>query len=845
MVSIRHAIQDANTPRMPIRVIFEDDNCRVASFTFNAIPDTGASKTILSHDLILKHGIPVNTGHSVQLFACNNNEMKCNGMANVKLEFKNVATPVEAIVTSDIKDDILISCQDLIRMNVIPKTFMQLQHCRACKTSNDSELDHSLQSLIQDYNDVFEPAEQGLKPMKGPPMHIHLKKDAAIKPIKILTSRRTPIHLEEAAEKEINSLVDQGILKKVDHPTSWCSPAMFVVKPDGKSLRLVTDFRVLNKYVERPIHPFPSASDIVSAIPAGTKYFVKFDALKGYFQIPLDEESMDLTAFMVPGKGRYVYKRAPMGLCSSGDEYCARGDAAFQDIPGVKKIVDDILIFGEDLKTVTERTRLILTRCRENSITLSKKKVEFGQEVKFAGFLVSAKGVKPDPDKMKAIRDFPKPKTITDLRSFLGLANQLGQFVPDLAHASRDIRSLLKKDVSWIWLPEHEESFKLTKEVLLKNTILEHYDKNRPVELMTDASRLYGLGYALIQRNDEGHIRLIQCGSRALTDTETRYATIELELLAIVWAIRKCHFFLASRLFTVITDHKPLVGIFKKNINDSIDNQRIQRFIEKIAGYTFEVTWTPGKQMCIADALSRAPVFQPKEAEIISRVMTRSASDPQLTKIIEEAVNDKGYQKVVQAFTENIQPKNLSNEHPAKPYTAIWDILALDDSGLLLFGDRIVIPSGSRQKILDLLHLSHSGICKTRERAKQLYFWPGISNDIKNMIESCDQCQLVRPSLPKDKLVETKASSPMEALSADLFQAVGKQYLVMVDRYSGFPWVSELRRLDTNAVTSIMINWFQDWGLPRRIRTDGGPQFRLEFEQFCNSMGIIHELSSP
>ena len=221
-------------------------------------------------------------------------------------------------------------------------------------------------------------------------------------------------------------------------------------------------------------------------------------------------------------------------------------------------------------------------------------------------------------------------------------------------------------------------------------------------------------------------------------------------------------------------------------------------------------------------------------------------TDPSLEKIVKEAFEDEEYQTIVKAFLGRKQVTDLPEDHPARRDAAVWDNIALDDSNnLLLYSNRIIVPAGYRKTLLELLHLSHSGITKTRELAKHLYYWPGITTDIKKMVESCSECQRSKPSLPRDANIHTTASTAMESVSADLFQAAGKHYLVMVDRYSGFPFVSKLKRLDTHTVVAKMTEWFQDWGIPRSMRTDGGPQFRQEFSQFCRRMGILQETSSP
>ena len=377
---------------------------------------------------------------------------------------------------------------------------------------------------------------------------------------------------------------------------------------------MVTDFTGLNKYVKRPIHPFPSVDVIKNRIPASAKVFCKLDATKGYWQIDLDEGSRDLTTFITP-YGRFRYCRAPIGLSSSSDEFCRRTDEAINGVGNVMKIVDDMISWAPDLDSLEPIIERILTSCEAAGIQLSPDKMVIGEEVSFAGLIISSQGIKPDPKKLKAISEFPSPTNITELRSFLGLVNQLIQFTPNLAVNCAPLRTLLKKNVPYEWTAEHEKAFLEAKSAISRPCLLNHYDTRRNTFILTDASKLNGLGYALFQ--EEGNEKfLIQCGSCSLSDVEKRYAPIELEAMAVAWAIKKCYLYLLGSEFTVITDHTPLKSIFEKC--DS-ENLRIRRFLDKVAQFQFSVQWVPGKSHYIADALSRSPVSVLEEDFAVAR----------------------------------------------------------------------------------------------------------------------------------------------------------------------------------------------------------------------------------
>jgi ribosomal protein S18 len=362
--------------------------------------------------------------------------------------------------------------------------------------------------------------------------------------------------------------------------------------------------------VRRPVHPFPSPQQLLQCVGHKAKVFATFDAVQGYHQIPLDYESSLLTTFILPSGRIQVHESAhgPQRVQRRVVRALRRGPRG-----GGRRTKRSSTTSSSGRRTgqqLRERVEAVLSRCRQNGITLSRKKARWGNKVNFAGFIVSADGVEPEPEKLQAISEFPRPQDVSSLRSFLGLAVQLGGFVPDLAHMTAALRELLKKGVAYQWLEEHEDCFQGVKAALTSPMCVRFFDPSKRTELLTDASRLKGLGYALTQMDDDKRT-LIKCGSRSLNGAESRYATLELEALAIKWAIASCkHYLMGGPTFTVVTDHKPLVPMFKKGLGD-VENARVLRYREQLTQYSFDVQWVPGKTHEIADALSRAPIFDP------------------------------------------------------------------------------------------------------------------------------------------------------------------------------------------------------------------------------------------
>ena len=559
---------------------------------------------------------------------------------------------------------------------------------------------------------------------------------------------------------------------RVDGPEPWCAPAFFVPKGDGVSVSMVTKFTHINRFVIRPVHPFPSVQDIVQCIQAGTAFLAKMDAIHGYFQLALDEESSRLTTFLLPS-GRYRYLRTPMGLISSSDEWCRHSDTVLEGLP-YAKIVNDILVWAESLPQLVDRVKIIAERCKSINIVLSRKKFEIGSEIAFAGLMTSAGGIKPDPERIRALTKFPAPRDISGVRSFLGLANQLSGFVPDFAHMTVKLRELTSKKNAFLWGEDHQKEFEQVKNLLTSDMVVTHFNPDLPVTVLTDASRLHGLGV-------DGRFKLVTCGSKALTPTQQCYATIELECLAVHFAVTKYSFYLKGLPhFTVATDHKSLEGFFKKYLFE-VNNPRLQRIREKLLPCTFTLKWVAGKSHEIADALSWAPLFQPADLDdmIIDTartcLVTVEGKKSELTAILDSM--DSDYSLLKDDVLDGIAKSRY-----AAQLKAVFNQLSVDGELVYLDAKRIVMPLKGVKSILKLLHVSHVGVNKTYHLARSLYYWPGMLNDIKQLIEGCEACSKSMPSQPKNIRSMDPPSltlgPPLSPVGLDMFEFGGNQHIV-------------------------------------------------------------------
>ena len=378
--------------------------------------------------------------------------------------------------------------------------------------------------------------------------------------------------------------------------------------------------------------------------------------------------------------------------------------------------------------------------------------------------MLTSEGYSISNDIVDAITNFPTPSSRTDLRSFIGLTNQFTTCTKELAPALVPLRPLLSTRNDFLWTPVHDIAFQQAKELLTTAPVLAYFDPSKETRLYTDASTL-GLGFLLVQKptNANSEWRVVQAGSRFLSDAESRYAVIELECLAVAWAIKKCHLFLAGLdHFTIVTDHNPLIPIFNSHRLDEIENSRLQRLQTRIMGYNFTTQWLKGVDNGAADALSRHPHQQPADGDDLAehetdthhsqatpcpglsitqiRISTLLPSDQEnlhLQELRRHAAQDQVYQTLKLVITEGFPNTKTSLPDSLKMYWSIKDHLSIEDD-LIVYGCRLLVPASLRATMLSRLHDAHQGIARSQARAHLTLYWPGMLQQLRGV------CQLQR-----------------------------------------------------------------------------------------------------
>ena len=305
-------------------------------FKCEALPDSGTSRTIVKESILRQANIAFDVTQKSRISACNSSALTCLGTAEFTIIYGDTSINVRALVTPNLSENMLISYNDLIRLGILHEDFPTPIFSSARVSAIRTPL--SFERLCTKYADVFD--DKTVTPMAGKPMEVHLRRDdPAYKPIHVTSARKVPLHFQTEADKTLKLFLDSGVIEKV--PTTehieWCSPGFFVPKPDGK-VRLVVDYRTINRFIDRPVHPFPSPRDILKDIKPDSRWFMKLDALQGYYQVPLTEQSKSLTCFLLPS-GRYRFTRAPMGMSCSSDGFSEKMDLIFSSVPDLLKML--------------------------------------------------------------------------------------------------------------------------------------------------------------------------------------------------------------------------------------------------------------------------------------------------------------------------------------------------------------------------------------------------------------------------------------------------------------------------------------------------------------------------
>ena len=691
---------------------------------------------------------------------------------------------------------------------------------------DESELTNAqierLLAVFRKWNKVFPKTPKELGHTDAVRHRIILTDD---KPFKEPCRRVHPSLMNEVRE-HLKEMLEDGVIRESSSP--WASNVVIVRKKDG-TIRFCIDLRKLNQRTKKDAYSIPRIEDTLHLL-RGAKYFSKLDLKSGYWQIELADEDKEKTAFQVAGLGHYECNRMPFGLCNAPATFQRLMERCMGEINLRDCLIylDDIIIFSSDIDSHIDRLDAVFQRLAEYGLKIKPSKCEFFQKrIVYLGHIVSDKGIEAEPEKTEAVKNWPTPKSVKEVRKFLGFIGYYRRFIKGFASIARPLNDLLvghptkktkksttvkSKKAPFVWEQRQQQAFEELKDKLVQPPILGYADYNLPFRLHTDASGK-GLGAVLYQHQD-GRDRVIAYASRSLKPAEQNYPAHKLEFLALKWSVtEKFHDYLYGAQVEVVTDNNPLTYVTTSAKLDATG----QRWMASLANYNFTIKYRKGSQNADADGLSRIPqrkinhpVNQPavKATEIVTSSdlgkapLCFSVVNPEALQRVESqmdvdipedvvklhALTSKDWKsaqqqdEIISSVSRHLQrgTRPSFNHEDRKSgelrFLKEWKKLEVKDGILCLNGNkdeqdhhRIVVPERLREDVFRAYHddLGHQGRDRTLSLLKSRFYWPGMDQNVSDFVKVCQRCLRSKRAAATATLVPIETTTPLEVVCID------------------------------------------------------------------------------
>ncbi|XP_058811223.1 uncharacterized protein K02A2.6-like [Topomyia yanbarensis] len=644
----------------------------------------------------------------------------------------------------------------------------------------------------------------------------------------------------DLVDQELDRLEQLKIITPVDF-SEWAAPIVVVRKANG-AIRICGDY---STGLNSALQPLPLPEDIFAKL-ANCKVFSQIDLSDAFLQVEVDEQSLHVLTINTH-RGLYHYNRLTPGVKIAPGAFQQLIDTMLAGLKGTCGYLDDVVVGGETEKEHDCNLKAVLQRIQEFGFTIRAEKCYFGKDqIPYLGHIIDSRGLRPDPGKIEAIIKLLPPTDVSVVRSFLGAINFYGKFVPNMRTLRYPLDKLLKADSKFEWTPECQQAFERFKQLLSSDLLLTHYD---PLEIIVsaDASSI-GLGAVIFYRFSDGTIKVVQHASRALTKAEQNYSQPDREGLAIIFAVTKFHKMLFGRRFRLQTDHASLLRIFgsKKGIPVYTAN-RLQRFALTLLLYDFGIEYVPTEKFGNADVLFRLinQHIRPEEDYVIASISLEADIRPVATgttdvlplsfRAVEQGTQVDPLLHQIYRYVKDGWPQMKTVKPEIKRFHARRDSLCIVE-GCLLFADRLVIPSQYHKRCLDQFHHGHPGIQRMKAIARSYVYWPSL-DDIVSYTKACQHCASVAKSPPHSPPVPwPKSSGPWQRVHIDFAGPIeGDHFLIVVDSFSKWPEVVQMRTISALARIAILSGLFARLGKPTLVVSDNGTQFTsAEFAEFCS-----------
>ena len=797
--------------------------------------DTGADVSVISLRQAEKLGLPLQKT-KMKLRPYGSKTIKCAGSYMGTVMFgTNVANIKFYVVPKDVET--LLSGAAAEALGILSLTNAKE---KTPAIIHRIESDDSAKILAD-----FPECLSGIGKMKDYKVKFHIDED--IIPV-ACPPRPIPYHLRTKCEQELEKMEQQGIIEEHHGPAPWVSN--IVLSPKEHGVRLTVDMRKPNEAIKATNIPIPRAEDIRAQM-AGKKFFSKLDLKSAFHQLELDPESRYMTVFNA-GDRLMRYTRLTMGTKPASGELNKALRPLFTSTKGAYVIHDDLIVATEDSEGHDKALREVLQILSINGLTLSTEKCLFKKnKIPFWGMLLSEAGVSPDKSRIEALTTAERPKSKSEVMSFLCMVQSCTEFIPNLARKTTNLRRMTQKSTRFNWTTECQKEFNELKASMHDGVLLNHFNSRDESMIFVDAHKT-GLSAILCQRDPKGSTRLISCASRATTAVERRYPQLDLEALSIDFALRRYRQYLAGGPCTVIyTDHKPLISIFGSARKGSVRSDRIQLRHQDI---NYRVEWRAGKDNP-ADYLSRhatkferLPKDMQQESEELEKTIWMLQYSPYTESIsMENIIKQTKRDILLQELKTSILQGYISSKSQLllQNFKGVFDKLTISDSGIILKGEQIVLPKALHELAIQKAHQGgHPGMTSVKRRIRAHFWFPSINELVEKTIKACKPCQLLTGKTTKETM--SMQHTPKEAwdkVNIDLFGPMpnSKHVLVVQDQMSRFPAAKIVPSTAAKPVLTALGEVYGAYGNPNTHRTDNGPPFNSKaFEEFSKNRGIHH-----
>lgn len=796
---------------------------KIDKIDFSFVLDSGASISVMPRELFLRHFCFSDlNGTPTKVFSYSGHELVVFGMLKTDVEYNNKKIAMNILIVDSTGPPVL-GRDFLTRFGI---QFAQI---------NSMTSICNLQELLAHFSALF---DGGLGKYKY--LQVHLDVIPNSKPI-FCKPRPVPYAFREQVDAELLRLETAGVITKTVS-CEWGTPLVPVLKSNG-GVRICADYKItINKQLIDFKYPLPRIDDVFNSLQGGAQYS-KLDLEGAYHQFELDDESREMVTISTH-RGVFTMNRLPFGIKPATSIFQRELEKTLLGIPGVVNFLDDIVVTGRNKEEHLANLKEVFQRLLDAGLKLrSDKCVFFKDEISYLGHRLSKNGLAKTSERVEAILKAPIPKNITEVRAFAGLVNYYGKFISGLSQKMAPIYGLLKKENSFQWDDKCLAAFNRIKLDITEDIVLAHFNPDWPIVLTTDASKC-GLGAVLSHILPSGEEKPVAFCSRTLSKAESNYSVIQLEALAIVYACRKFYQYLIGYEFTIKTDHRPLLSLFGENVGlPQMAASRIQRWAVFLSGFKYKLKYTKGADNN-ADALSRLPITEratvvEEEGNYLNFIAEQGVQiNHGLVKI--ETARDPILSKVFKAIEFGKLSELQGEEY--KHYVRRHSELS-SESGIVMWGYRVVIPCKLRKSVLNSLHASHFGMVKTKSIARSYVWWPRIDSDIEELVKGCNGCLSVRPSPQKAALIPwPSAGKTWSRIHIDYAGPMKSDYyFIVTDSYSKWPEVFRTKTITSEFTISKLREIFARFGLPEVIVSDNGTQFTSEiFGEFVSRNGIRH-----